>query len=1328
MKKTISQLATLIVILAMVMGFLPAGQQQVQAAGSISLAVFDSAYTENFDTLTSTGTSSTVPTGWEFLESGTSANSIYTAGTGSSTTGDTYSFGAASSTERAFGGLLSGSVNPTIGAQFSNGTGGTITTLAISYTGEQWRYGGSAVQDRIDFQYSLDATSLSSGSWTDVDALDFYGPYFTGTAVALDGNAEANRLAVSGSLTGLNILNGATFWVRWTDFNKASSDDGLAVDDFSITPSGFIPTEDTAPGVGSTDPVNGATTVPMAANLTVNFSEPVNLADGWYSLSCSTSGPHSAAVSGGPAAYTINPDSDFVDGDVCTLTITDEKVSDQDTNDPPDNMVADYLLTFTVVDLCSQTYTPIYSIQGSGATAGITGDVITKGVVTGDYELPAGTGQLRGFYIQDTAGDGDGTTSDGVFVYNAGRDYANVGDLVMVNGTASEYNGQTQISMLADGFLACGSGTITPTDISFPVPVAVGGVDYLERFEGMLVRVPQTMYVTEHFQLGRFGQITLSSGGRLSQPTNVVTPGAPALALQAENNLRRIILDDADNLENVDPIVFGRGGMPLSASNTLRGGDTVVGISGVLDYTWGGKSASPNAYRIRPVNAMGGSAYFEPVNARPVSAPDVGGNVKVVGMNALNYFNSITGCTLGVGGGSTDCRGADSTDELNRQVAKLIASVLKMNPDVMGFTELENDGYGPESAIADLVNRLNTATAPGTYAFIDADANTAQTNALGTDAIKVGLIYKAAIVTPIGQTAVLNTLAFVNGGDAVARNRPSLAQAFELNSNGAKFIVDVNHLKSKGSACTLPDQGDGQGNCNNVRVNAVDELIPWLASDPTGVGDMDVLIIGDLNAYAMEDPITHLQDAGYTDLIKAILGADAYSYVFDGQWGYLDHTLASSSLLSQIAGVGDYHIDADEPSALDYNTEFKTAGQLDSLYDPDEFRTSDHDPVIIGLNLASSITVDAGGPYTVDEGKSVSMTAHALKGNGSAITYQWDLDNDGIFETPGQEVVFQGKDGPAEFAVKVQATDGTLTGTDSTTVTVMNVAPTVNKPVANPNPSTTGVGLAATATFMDPPGEFDAPYTCTVNYGDGSGIMPGVADATSCEGPLHVYTKSGAFTITVKVTDQDGAVGTNSVIHNVKARAPKGLWPKIATTMVTPKFIWARTLGETKYQIQVRTAAGVLKLDKVISTPTCGATTCWYTPTSTELKLIVGTSYKWKVRSFKAVWSAYGPFVVFKALNPPKAITPSGIIKESNPKFTWGKTLGATKYTLVLQTAAGKTIKTMDVNASACGVSTCSYTFPVSLNLAKGDYKWRVRAFNGYWGPYSMVYMTFTKK
>ncbi|MBI4674365.1 MAG: ExeM/NucH family extracellular endonuclease [Chloroflexi bacterium] len=602
------------------------------------------------------------------------------------------------------------------------------------------------------------------------------------------------------------------------------------------------------------------------------------------------------------------------------------------------------------LDVCTSSYTPIYQIQGNGLVAAITGAVTTQGVVVGDYEGASPT--LRGFYLQDAAGDGDAATSDGIFVFNGNNNTVNLGDVVRVTGNASEFHEQTQIS--ASSIINCGTGSVAPVDVTFPVPSAT----FLEQYEGMLVRLPQTLYVTEHFQLGRFGQIVMSAEARLPQPTHLVAPGAPAQQLQAQNNLNRIIVDDALQNQNPDPILFGRGGNPLSASNTLRGGDTATGIVGVMTFTWAGNAASGNAFRVRPLNALGASIPdFQPANPRPTTPQPVGGTVQVVSMNLLNFFNTFDGlpdtvdnCTFGVGGAPADCRGADTQAEFDRQWPKTVAAILAIDPDVLAVNEIENDGYGPASAIQFLTDQLNAATAPGAYAFIDVDANTGQVNALGTDAIKVGMLYKPARVTPIGRTGALNSVAFVNGGDSAPRSRPSLAQAFET-TTGARFVVDANHLKSKGSACDAPDAGDGQGNCNQVRINAAIELANWLATDPTGIDDTDVLIIGDLNSYAREDPITTLKNASYTNLIQEHIGAEAYSFVFDGQWGYLDHALASQSVSGQVTGVTEYHIDADEPSVLDYNTNFKTPNLQATLYAPDQYRVSDHDPLIVGLEL-----------------------------------------------------------------------------------------------------------------------------------------------------------------------------------------------------------------------------------------------------------------------------------------------------------------------------------------------------------------------------------------
>ena len=224
--------------------------------GGVSLTTPGSAYTQDFNTLAISGTTNTtLPTGWFLTEQGGGArdNEAYGADSGASNTGDIYSYGSSGSDERAFGALRSGTLIPFTGASFTNDTGAVITDLTVSYTGEQWRLGTAGRTDRIDFQISFDATSLTTGTYTDVDALDFSSPTTSGTVGALDGNAAANRTTLSATITGVNIAPGATFFIRWLDLDAAGADDGLAVDDFSITPSN-TPTPTNPTGVGSANP------------------------------------------------------------------------------------------------------------------------------------------------------------------------------------------------------------------------------------------------------------------------------------------------------------------------------------------------------------------------------------------------------------------------------------------------------------------------------------------------------------------------------------------------------------------------------------------------------------------------------------------------------------------------------------------------------------------------------------------------------------------------------------------------------------------------------------------------------------------------------------------------------------------------------------------------------------------------------------------------------------------------------------------------------------------------------------------------------------------
>lgn len=303
---------------------------------------------QTFDSLANTGTASTMPTGWAFVEAGNSANGTYAADSGATNSGNTYSYGTGSSGERALGGLRSGNLIPTFGARLRNDSGQTVTTIDVSYTGEQWRLGAAGRSDRLQFEWSVDATSVNDGaaSWNTIagGTLDFTSPTTTGTSGALDGNASANRALRSAAISGLTLAPNATMYVRWVDIDVAGADDGLAIDDVSFGISGEPP-EDVPPSVSSTTPAHGATNVAHNTTLSVNFSEPVSFATGATTLECTTSGVHAVTVPAGSTSYALSHTPAFAASETCTWTILASGVTDLDGD--PDNMVADHVITFT---------------------------------------------------------------------------------------------------------------------------------------------------------------------------------------------------------------------------------------------------------------------------------------------------------------------------------------------------------------------------------------------------------------------------------------------------------------------------------------------------------------------------------------------------------------------------------------------------------------------------------------------------------------------------------------------------------------------------------------------------------------------------------------------------------------------------------------------------------------------------------------------------------------------------------------------------------------------------------------------------------------------
>lgn len=858
---------------------------------------------------------------------------------------------------------LSGIIQPGqhILVQEAQGAGGTVNLPAPDVTGTIAMGAGAGI-----VALANNTTTFASGCPTGAQNLVDLVGYGATTC------AETSPTPTLTSTTAaLRIAGGCVD----TDANQVDFSTGAPTPRNSSAPNASC--TEAAPVVSSTSPSDGAMNVSPGATISVTFSEPVSVATGAIRVEC----PSGTLVASNPSALgnvtTVNvvPSQNLPAG-MCRLLVQANGISDSDTADPPDQPAADFSATFTVAaTTCAAADTPIGQIQGTGTSAALTGTRTVQGVVVADYEYTGSgtnTDFLRGFFVQNVAGteDGNPDTSDGIFVFSGDANFVNVGQLVQVTGNVVEFNfgstGGTLTELTSPQIEVCASGaSVNPTDVSLPLSDAVA----LERYEGMLVRFAQTLYVTEHFQLGRFGSIVLSSGGRLPQPTNVVDPGAAAVAQQATNNLNRLVVDDDLQVQNPDPIKIGRNGSPLSATNTLRGGDTISGLTGVLTQTDATTASNvpattdPVLYRLRPYNVLNGvNPNFQATNPRPALPVVTSGSLRVAGFNLLNYFNTFgSACANGVGGPATDCRGAENQAEFDRQWPKIVAAGLGTGADILVINELENDGYGLTSAMQDLVDRLNAASAAGTWDFTRVDANTGQTNALGNDAIRIGIVYKPAKATPIGVTAVANTEAFgvyQTGAGPFQRNRPALAQAFE-DSCGGRVVVVGNHLKSKGSSCSDnispvgpdPDTGDGQGECNLTRTAAAQQLVTWLNGDPTQTGVTNVLILGDLNSYSHEDPIRSLENGGYTNLIASRIGGSAYSYVFDGQWGYLDYAFGSEDLLSQIDDVVEVHLNSDEPSVLDYNTNFKSASQLSSLYAAGGFRASDHDPVVVSLTL-----------------------------------------------------------------------------------------------------------------------------------------------------------------------------------------------------------------------------------------------------------------------------------------------------------------------------------------------------------------------------------------
>ncbi len=591
----------------------------------------------------------------------------------------------------------------------------------------------------------------------------------------------------------------------------------------------------------------------------------------------------------------------------------------------------------------AQSVTPIGVIQGSGALA-TAGTYTVEAVVTGVYPglSPAG------FYVQNAAADSDNdpATSDALFVVQTNPTVA-VGNKLRITGAVQEMASTPSFNQAV---LTAPAITVLAASAAQPAFSILNNATFsvadLEPYEGMRVQFSAPVTVADVAAVKSRGELTISVRGLVYQPTQFVDPNddpatgtsstgtsnvAAVTAYQAANVRKSLLLDDGRAATNPLPIPYLD-----AATQTVRVGSTIASLRGIMGY--GGSK-----WRVQP---LAGADAPDVVTVRP-PVPTFGPtNVKLASFNVLNYFNGD-----GVGGGFPTSRGARTAADFARQRSKILTAIAQMNADVVGLIEIENDGTGANSAIQDIINGLNQRLGAGTYAFVDDGGAVRQPN--NTDLIHCAIIYKPAVVTPYGPAL----LATVTG----IFERPPLAQLFQttLTAVPDTFALVVNHFKSKASGTGAnADQGDGQGASNLRRKGQATALAQFINGTVRPAGTRYVVSVGDYNANYEEDPMDILRAAGF------VLGSPAASasYLFNGLSGALDHAVLTPNLVGH-AAVEKWHINAAEPEFLEYDV----AGTATDITSP--FRSSDHDPIVIGLNFSATVTgaarPTAGGPLEV---------------------------------------------------------------------------------------------------------------------------------------------------------------------------------------------------------------------------------------------------------------------------------------------------------------------------------------------------------------------------
>jgi predicted extracellular nuclease len=1076
-------------------------------------------YTQDFNTLSSSGTSSTVPTGWLFLESGTNANTTYTTGTGSSNAGDTYSFGAASNAERAFGGLQSGSLIPTIGAAFTNNTGGTITSLAIAYTGEQWRLGATGRTDRLDFQYSLDATSLATGTWTDVNSLDFNGPINAGTVGALDGNAAANRTAISFTITSLSIPNGATFYIRWSSFDATGADDGLGIDDFSITPTSSggnsLSINDVSQLEGNSGTTSFTFTVSLsspagAGGVTFDIATADNtaIAPGDYTTKSLTSQTIAAGNTSYSFTVLVNGDGTTEGNETFFVNVTNVAGAS----------IGDGQGVGTIInDDCTPTHT-IAQIQGTTNTSPLNGSVVTtNGIVTGI--------KTNGFFMQMPVGDANSNTSDGIFVFTAGVPPPSVvvGNSLCVTGTVSEFvpaadpnqQSQTELTFATITLLSTGNALPAPAVITSADTDPNGGLFQLEKYEGMRVKVNSlTAVAPTDGNLTETSATSTSTGYFYGVVTGVARPfrepgvqipdalpaGSPATVTRWDGN--------------PELIAIASRGLFNGTFIDVAAGAVLTNVIGPVDISNRYYTINVDLPATSPLPTISNNITFTAVPQQTTEELTVGS------FNLERFFDNINDPAIG----EPILTATAYANRLNK-ASLAIRNVLR-SPDVLGTIEIEN-----LSVLQTLAAKVNSDAVAAGQPNPNYVAYLVEGNDIG--GIDVGFLVKSGRVNVLSVTQYGKNDVFINpnnGQSELLNDRPPLVLNATFNKPGCNtpypFTVIVNHLRSLNG---IDDAVDGNRVRQKRRAQAefLANLIQGFQSaDPNA----KIISVGDYNAFQFSD--------GYVDVIGAIKGAPTpaanvvlatadlvnpnltdlvdthaldqrYSYSFSGSAQVLDHILVNEKALATKSRFAIARVDADFPEI--YRNDANRPERI-----------SDHDAPV-----AYFLFTDVTPPVAICKPATVTLV------NGSATITANDINN-GSNDECGPVTLSASKtsfdcSNIGANTVKLTVADGTgNTATCSTTVTVIGAVPScsiVSVPSSNVYtggiPTNIYLGYGPQSVTLNVTASGGSSFTYSWN---GSGLS-----CTTCEDAVFTPTTGGVYHFTVTVTNNYGCTTTCNI-------------------------------------------------------------------------------------------------------------------------------------------------------------------------------------------------------